>query len=84
MRNTLHVHQRMSQRGINSKMLNVVLEYGRLEKNKHVLGRRDAIQLLEEFRAKEVVLKKIIDKGGLVVVSDGESLITTYKYDGRH
>jgi len=84
MRNTLHVHQRMSQRGINSKMLNVVLEYGRLEKDRHVLGRKDAIQLLEEFRAQEIVLKKIIDKGGMVVVSDNGTLITTYNYSGRH
>lgn len=84
MQNTVHIQQRMSQRGINSKMLDIVLEHGRLDKDKHVLGRKDAIRLLDYLRAQEAAVKKIIDKGGMVVVSDGSTLITTYNYSGRH
>lgn len=84
MQTTVHFQQRMSQRGINGKMLDIVLEHGRLDKDRHVLGRKDAIRLLDELRAQEAVLKKIIDKGGMVIVSDNGTLITTYNYSGRH
>lgn len=84
MQNTVHIQQRMSQRGINGKMLDIVLEHGRLEKDKHVLRRKDAIRLLDELREQAAVVKKIIDKGGMVVVSDNGTLITTYNYSERH
>ncbi|WP_205626406.1 hypothetical protein [Novosphingobium fuchskuhlense] len=84
MQTTVHIQQRMSQRGINGKMLDIVLEHGRLDKDKHVLGRKAAIRLLDELRAQEIAVKKIIDKGGMVVVSDNGALITTYNYSGRY
>lgn len=84
MQTTFHIQQRMSQRGINGKMLGIVLEHGRLEQDKHVLGRKDAIRLLDELREQEAAVKKIIDKGGMVVISDNGTLITTYNYSGRH
>ena len=84
MQTTVHIQQRMSQRGINNKMLDIVLEHGRLEKDKHVLGRKDAIRLLDELREQEAAVKKIIDKGGMVVVSESGTLITTYNYSGRN
>lgn len=84
MHTTVHIQQRMGQRGITGRMIDLVLEHGNLERDKVVLGRKDAQRLLDEIRAKEAVLKKIIDKGGLVVVSDDDALITTYNYNGRH
>lgn len=84
MHTTVHIQQRMGQRGITGRMIDLVLEHGNLERDKVVLGRKDAQRLLDEIRAKEAVLKKIIDKGGLVVVSDSDALITTYNYNGRH
>lgn len=84
MHNTVHIQQRMAQRGITSRMIDVVLEHGRQDQDKIVLDRKRAQQLLDEMRGKEAVLKKIIDKGGLVVVSDSDALITTYNYKGRH
>lgn len=84
MRTTVHIQQRMAQRGITGRMIDLVLEHGNFERDKVVLGRKDAQRLLDEMRAKEAVLKKIIDKGGLVVVSDSDALITTYNYNGRH
>lgn len=84
MHTTVHLQQRMAQRGITGRMIDLVLEHGHLERDKVVLGRKDAQRLLDEMRAKEAVLKKIIDKGGLVVVSDSNALITTYNYNGHH
>lgn len=84
MQTTAHIQKRMSQRGIKGKMLDIVLEHGRLEQDKHILGRKDAIKLLEELREQEAAVKKIIDKGGMVVISDNDTLITTYNYSGRH
>jgi len=84
MHTTVHIQQRMAQRGITGRMIDVVLEHGRQDQDKIVLDRKGAQQLLDEMRGKEAVLKKIIDKGGLVVVSDSNALITTYNYNGRH
>ena len=84
MHTTVHIQQRMGQRGITGRMIDVVMEHGHPELDKVVLGRKDAQRLLDEMRAKEAVLKKIIDKGGLVVISNDEALITTYNYNGRH
>lgn len=64
-------------------MVRLVREYGVLEGKKVVLGRRAAGQLIDELMAKLRVLKKIQDKGGVIVVEDGDALITTYNYSGR-
>lgn len=83
MNTTLHFSQRMSQRGVNREMVRLVREYGVLEGKKVVLGKRAAGQVIDELMAKLRVLKKIQDKGGVIVVEDGGSLITTYNYSGR-
>lgn len=79
MNKTMHLQQRMSQRGISRDMVDLVLGYGKAEGDKVVLSRKDSAQLLAAART----LSKIADKGGLVVVADGEALITTYHYTGR-
>ena len=78
MRTTHHFEQRMSQRGVSRDMVDLVRDYGVLEGDKVILGRRDAAKLIQELMRKLRVLKRIQDKGGLVVVEVGESLITTY------
>jgi hypothetical protein len=50
------------------------------DQDKYVLGRKEALRLLEELQRSERLLKKILDKGGVVVVADGGALITTYNY----
>lgn len=83
MHTTVHIQQRMGQRGITGRMIDLVLEHGHLKQDKVVLGRKDAQRLLAEMQVKQAVLKKIIDKGGLVVVSDDDTLITSYNYNGH-
>lgn len=78
MQTTKHVQQRMSQRGVSSEMVELVLTHGTLNQDKYVLGRKEALSLLDSLQREERVLKKILDKGGVVVVSDGDFLITTY------
>lgn len=78
MHTTRHFAQRMSQRGVSREMVELVRDYGVQEGDKLVLGRRDAAKVIDQLMEKLRVLKKIQDKGGLVVVQTGESLITTY------
>jgi len=78
MHNTRHFAQRMSQRGVSREMVELVRDYGVLEGDRLILGKRDAAKLIDQLAKKLRVLKKIQDKGGLVVVEAGESLITTY------
>lgn len=79
MSKTTHIRQRMSQRGINSDMLDLVMGYGNAEGDRIVLSRKHSARLLAAART----LNKIVDKGGLVVVANGEAQITTYNYTGR-
>ena len=76
---TKHIEKRMAQQGISKAMIELVLNYGEESGDKVVLGRRSAQRLLEDFRT----LIKIIDKGGVTVVAQGEALITAYNYEGR-
>jgi hypothetical protein len=68
----------MSQRGISGDMVDFVLNYGALEQDTYVLGKRQALELLNELKKQERVIKKILDKGGVTVVSQDDAIITTY------
>ena len=84
MQNTRHITKRMSQRGVSRKMIELVLEYGVNDGDKVVIGRKEAAVLMENFREYMRLLTKVMDKGGLVVVASGDSLITTYNCTKRH
>lgn len=79
MHHTKHIEKRMAQRGISKAMVDLVLNYGEEAGDKVILGQRSAKRLLEEMRT----LLKIIDKGGVTVVTQGEALITAYNFQGR-
>jgi hypothetical protein len=78
MNKTKHFQQRMSQRGVTRTIVDLVLAFGNVEQNKHVLDRKHAIGLLELLKREERALMKIVDKGGVAVVALGSSLVTTY------
>lgn len=80
---TQHISQRMAQRGITKDLIDVVLTHGEFEDDRAILDRKNAKKLLEELQRKERLIKKILDKGGLVVVTEGGALITTYNFAGR-
>lgn len=77
---TIHAQQRMNQRGINREMMELVMEYGKIDLDKRVLGRKDYQFLLARMQKQMKVLKKIIDKGGIVVIAENDNLITTYNH----
>jgi len=84
MRLTQHAHQRMSQRGITRSMIDLVLEFGEVAQDKAILDRKHAQQLVLELEEKLRTAKKILDKGGCVVVESGEAVLTTYNYSSSH
>ncbi len=83
MQTTNHFKARMSQRGISKDMVNMALNYGRPEQDKYVLDRKEALENLCALEHEAKVLRKIADKGGVVVVANGADLITTYNYNGK-
>ncbi len=83
MQTTQHAAHRMSQRGISRDMVEFVLNHGTPENDKITIGRKEALALLAFMRREEQLLKKILDKGGVVVVSEGDSIITTYNCEHR-
>jgi hypothetical protein len=83
MHTTKHIQQRMSQRGVSREMVDYVLNHGTPEDSKYVLGRKEALKQLEELKSQERLLKKILDKGGVVVVAENDALITTYNCEKR-
>lgn len=82
MKSSFHALKRMNQRGINREMVELVLLYGKVKQDKTVLGRKEALQLLATLQRQVVIAKKIVDKGGVVVVTDTDNdvVITTYNY----
>lgn len=77
---TKHGMERMNQRGVTSEMIDLVLEYGEYIQDKVILNRKIIRGLINRV-AKNLKSKliKLLDKGGLVVVlSDDNTLITTY------
>ena len=76
---TKHIVDRMNQRGINAKMIELALEYGINKKDKIILDKKNISKLIKEIDSYRKDLLKIMDKNGLVVVVDNHTLITTYK-----
>ena len=77
---TLHINQRVRQRGITKKMIDITLAYGKVKGDKIRLGTRRIKELLRTKGELKSELLKIMDKGGLVVVFSGASLITAYAW----
>lgn len=81
---TQHAHQRMTQRGITRAMINLVLEYGEVEQDKAVLDKKHTERAISERQTKLRTLKKILDKGGCVVVESDNTVVTAYNYQPKH
>jgi len=77
---TLHINQRVRQRGITNRMIELTLEYGIVQADKIKLGTRRIKKLLRTHKHIKADLLKIMDKGGLVVVVSGAAMITAYNW----
>jgi hypothetical protein len=78
---TLHINQRVRQRGITNRMIELTLEYGIVQADKIKLGTRRIKKLLRTHNHLKADLLKIMDKGGLVVVVSGAAMITAYNWN---
>lgn len=75
---TKHAGARQSQRGISTLMVEYVMTNGVEEKDKFILGKKEISLRLTAIEQEKRLLMKLMDKGGVVVVADGETVITTY------
>lgn len=75
---TSHMKTRMNHRAITRGVVDLTLELGEDEGDKTQLTPRRARRLAAELRAELKLLERIIAKGGVTVVSQDATLITTY------
>jgi hypothetical protein len=72
----------MKQRAICQKLVEITLEFGiEYHDGKVILNRQGLQVLIKELKAMEHAAQKAADKGGLVVVRAGDTLVTTYRLD---
>jgi hypothetical protein len=81
MARTRHFQQRMSQRGITLDIVDLTQQFGETQQDKVYLNRKGLLRLIENARKIERTAKKALDRGGIVVVENDGSLITTYRFD---
>lgn len=79
MARTRHMHQRMGQRGVTSRLVDLTSQYGTDNGDRIVLDRKNVEELLAGLEAFRKDLLKIHDKGGLVVIESGDTQITVYR-----
>lgn len=84
MSRTNHIHKRMNQRGITQDLMNLALAFGiESENHRYILNRKGLQNLIDSLRHIEKIALKAIDKGGLVVVREGKTLVTTYNLSSK-
>ena len=74
---TYHAGQRMNHRGITKEMIELTIQYGEVQDEVRTLSREAAARLVVELQRQMKIAKKVLDKGGLTVVtaSSDESVI---------
>jgi hypothetical protein len=75
---TKYCQARMAQRGLPKRLLDLVLEFGKDSGDKLVLNKKTTQILIDEIDSMRKELLKIMDKGGVSVVINNETLITAY------
>jgi hypothetical protein len=71
----------MSQRGINTSLVDLVSQFGMPDGDKLILTKKNTEALLKEMDAMKRNLLEIHKKGGLVVVEQSDTQITAYALD---
>ena len=78
-----HIDQRMNQRGITKEMVELTLEYGEIDNDRWVLNRKGVEAIIESLEKQLRTARKLRDKGGIIVVAEDNTLVTTYDYDSK-
>jgi hypothetical protein len=66
---TYHAGQRMNHRGITKEMIELTIQYGEVRDEVRTLSRDAAARLVVELQRQMKIAKKVLDKGGLTVVT---------------
>jgi len=81
MAKTKHFGDRIQQRGIRVKTVELARQHGIPDGDKLILGRKQILIRLNELDQERKELIRAMDKGGVIVVERGETLITAYDFD---
>lgn len=86
MAKTRHIQKRMSQRAIREEMIDLAMKFGIQDHDKVIFSKKGIQEFLYELNTIKKTAQKMMEKGGIVVVESGGSLITTYRLDSyrRH
>ncbi len=74
-----HCIKRMNQRAINQEMVELVFEFGEYIKDRIILSRKRLKELIKTEKQYRASLLKMLDKGGVTVVVDEDTIITAYR-----
>ena len=83
MKYSKHARKRKGQRGIQDWMVELAQNHGTVDGDHAVLGRQEIKGLLADVDRFRVGLLKVLDKGGIGVVSKGNTVVTTYNVTKR-
>ncbi len=78
MKTTKHGLARMSQRGLPKRMIDLVYKLGKEKGDKIILDKKMIKNKLAELDAIRKELLKVMDKGGVTIVIENDTLITAY------
>jgi hypothetical protein len=81
MTKTKHYLARISQRGIRESTVELAQQHGIPHGNKLVLGRKQIRTVLDALDRERKELIRAMDKGGVIVVECGGTLVTAYDFD---
>ena len=79
MHTTTHIDVRMNQRAIRKELVNLTLDLGEIDGDRYVLNSKTIRAEKSAVRRKLKLLDDAERKGGVVVITEGEALITTYR-----
>ena len=81
---TNHFQARMSQRGLPKQVIDLVLAFGKDEGDKLFLDKKETQRIIYQIDNLRNTLLKVMAKGGVAVVVEDETLITTYNLDKKN
>jgi hypothetical protein len=73
----------MSQRGITTRMVDVVSNFGLAQGDKRILNCKNVDALVKQLDTLRKDLLKLRDKGGVVVIQSDELQITAYNLNDK-
>lgn len=84
MKLTKHVKKRMNTRGITKEMIDFALNFGEIKGDGWIVNRKVLQELIKDLEYQMKTAKKLLDKGGIVVIAEDNALLTTYHVDSAH